>query len=486
MKRVLLQFLTLAVLARAEPVAPPTRDDFGHGRLKTAGADASGPRPLIVIVAEFTSTNVVRLAHPSSWYEDYIFSFLPTNSLLRSVNAAFHEMSNSRFFWSPCKAVDLSLTAQDHFPSFPGSAFPNSDLGAHLYHSNIVAKALARRLIDLARFDTDRDKIVTQAELQIMVVKNEDISNGATRATGVVRDPNSGYVWSGESGFSMPLFEHRTDFATVVHEAMHALNLVDLYGKPGECRNSRTTLMSCTGCGAGCAEATDIFHIDPFHKIQLGWSDPRIFPIRRGGLATIPAAQLRDPSAPVILYDQAHDQQLGGGREFFILEYRTRNTPVGPGYDREVAGNGMVLWHVQLDGNKVPSLINERYAVWSEGAPKLEPGSGAVWSGGAITPPLTWIDGSPTGVRLLVHPFPDGADRITVEWLAEGEIWVDFGFAGLETGEVTHPFNTIAEGVDAVPWGGSLKVKSGVTSEILPIGRRLTLEAPLGPVSIGR
>jgi hypothetical protein len=83
--------------------------------------------------------------------------------------------------------------------------------------------------------------------------------------------------------------------------------------------------------------------------MQYGWCEPRIRSLAGGGVTNLPAAQMLDATAPLILYHPAR-----GTQEFFLLEYRTANSPVGPRYDTNVAGNGLVIWHVQQDVNKDP------------------------------------------------------------------------------------------------------------------------------------
>ena len=64
-------------------------------------------------------------------------------------------------------------------------------------------------------------------------------------------------------------------------------------------------------------------------------------------------------------------------------------------------------------------------------------------------------------------------------------IWVDFDYSGTEIGTATEPFNTLAEGVAAVTPGGTIRIKTGVTGEVIDITKELRLEAPEGEVRIG-
>jgi hypothetical protein len=131
------------------------------------------------------------------------------------------------------------------------------------------------------------------------------------------------------------------------HEACHLLGTVDLYGS-GSLSGNLSLMAGNTDGGAG------IYHLDPWHKMQLSWSEPRIGSLREGGKAVLPAAQLTQPDGPVILYDP-----LGDTNEFFMLEYRTPSSPLGSGFDRNVAGSGLVIWHIRQTLSKDPVLLKD-------------------------------------------------------------------------------------------------------------------------------
>jgi len=64
-------------------------------------------------------------------------------------------------------------------------------------------------------------------------------------------------------------------------------------------------------------------------------------------------------------------------------------------------------------------------------------------------------------------------------------IWVDFNYSGTEVGTESAPFNSLAEGVNAVIPGGTIRIKAGVTGEVLEITKEVRLEAPEGEARIG-
>lgn len=74
----------------------------------------------------------------------------------------------------------------------------------------------------------------------------------------------------------------------------------------------------------------------------------------------LPAAQLMDTNGPVVLYDPSHTNR--NIKEFFMLEYRTDNTrSKGQGYDKNVADNGLVIWHIQQNSGHNPVNYTSTY-----------------------------------------------------------------------------------------------------------------------------
>ncbi|HEY5913399.1 MAG TPA: hypothetical protein VJA21_22660 [Verrucomicrobiae bacterium] len=63
-------------------------------------------------------------------------------------------------------------------------------------------------------------------------------------------------------------------------------------------------------------------------------------------------------------------------------------------------------------------------------------------------------------------------------------LWVDYAYAGLETGDYTTPFRTLGEAANAAAEGVTIKIKPGTGIEPITIKKWLNLQAPLGPVTI--
>jgi M6 family metalloprotease-like protein len=611
-----------------------TLADFGFNHMTIGGHEARGHRPLLVVLVNFDTGPA--FAHEPAYYDDLVFNFFNTNSL----NGYVLENSNSRFFWERAgrrgMIGPLNRPATERFTNWQAQAVAKGLIakdvhwGEYLWFSNIVARAMLEgatdgtNSFDFPAYDVNHDNVLTADELSLLIISND--VDGTKDGEGLYRSTTrvqpAGALVAVDQGATA--FMHRASFNVMAHESCHLLGTLDLYGAAG--LSADLSLMG------GTTDRARIYHLDPWHKMALSWSEPRVGSLRAGGKAVVAAAQLTQANAPVILYDP-----LGDPNEYFMLEYRTPTSPVGSGFDRNVAGSGLVIWHVRQDTGKNPERVtdlalgplpgqpNWRWcekcqglvyggsqgpgpcaeggthvtagslpyqlvfqsdgpgqhdwrwcnkcqglffgggvsvsacpvggrhdptgsfdyslvidapdtagqtgwrwcrkcqslfygpnqpdsncaadgsihdgsasglynvvtttsgvAVFTEGAPDLQHGGNHVWAGGVTTPNLRWLDGTAMPVRIYVHPFAPGDGSITVEWLREETVWVEFGYTGLERGTFENPYHLFGEGVGAVPHGGTVRVKRGNNRETVSISKRVRVEAYDGPVTIGR
>jgi M6 family metalloprotease-like protein len=410
----------------------PPLEEFGYNTMRMWGTPATKSRPLLIVLVDFT--NSPPFAHPTNYY-NWVF-FNPTNP--QGVQGYFRENSHDRFNWVPAGpgvVGPVHLGTNDRAYSTPGfEGFP--------YDSNLVYKVMRSGVFDFKSYDANTNRLVTPNELTIAFVSNDEYTNpanpkrfdhlGANRDW-EIRDPVADYSICWEVFLS-----HRTGLLTTAHELCHALGALECYGPLDGCPSQNLTVMSCT---SGAPDDPSSVHLDPWHKMRLGWCKPRIHSLPAGGITQLPAAQvLARSDAPLLLYDPAR-----GTNDYFLLEYRT---PFFQGslYDADLANatNGLVIWHVgPKPGSGVP--------VATDGPPGLTRGSLFSWPSGAVTPLLAWLDGSPSPAVVSVWPFTMSDDMITVEWLVAGDTWVDFDYTGGELGTFFYPYNSFAEGVAAVP-----------------------------------
>lgn len=456
-----------SALMFSAPIAPATLSDFGHQNIRVNGQLSLRPRPLVMILANFAGGQ----PFANTDFDALVFD---TQSTL-GVAGYFREVSNGRFSWSRAGIIGpVQFTAAEsdanHLDDPKGISF-------------VIRRAAQASSFNFAQFDANADGTVSQDELGILIITNQgDGLGGAARPidpSGCLQVPGSSLRICGDN-IRVTAVGHRASFMTLCHELSHQLGTLDLYGNC-QCLNQDLTLMDGTLYPNPYDRRT--YHLDPWHKTQLGWSDPRIQSLRDGGIVSLPATQVIRPDAPVILYDP----QRGTG-EFFILEYRTQSRPGAGGYDQNVTGNGLAIWHIQQDADKNPTLIpNQGYAVFHQGAPDFKPGGDGLWESGVTTPYLRWLDGSQTRVKIKVRPFKAEDPSITVELLNDDEVWVDFNYGGpTRLGTFDSPYNTLAEGLKAVPYGGTLKIKAGSRNEAAAISKAMRIEAYGGTVTIGQ
>ena len=316
----------LALVLCCLPTRAASLTDFGYRNLATPAQ-----WPLLVVLANFTdgafdgSTN--------SW-DAYMFGAgAPSNTL----NGFFSEVSNGRFQFTRGATIQVSLSGYYRYSNVLSRVSGDNGLANTLYCSNIVYRAMLSSVFSFAPYDTDNDGVVQRDELNIAIVNNDDFA--ATRGTGRVKPSSSTVAWDGKVSLQT---DSVRSFDVMCHEVCHTLDALDLYGawEGDVLMHQGLSIMSSSG--GAC-------HLDPWHKLQFGWTVPRLQPLTLGGLFVLPAASSGGLTAPLLLYEPSRY-----GQEFFLLEYRTStNSSEAQHYDLHVADDGLIIWHI-YHTNKMP------------------------------------------------------------------------------------------------------------------------------------
>lgn len=473
-------------LLSLRPASAATAEDFGFGNITVNGKPVSGSIPLLVVTFEFATNGTTRLPlipNANNVFDQLIFNFFS----VPSVNGYFLENSYGSFSWQRAAVIGpvtldatetATLDAKQSTDTSDGIMRTGMDCGAGIAY--LLERTASKTGYNFAQWDANANGTITQDELSIMVIGNNGQFGGANRPIGAA---GAGQAVPDQAvpGQSVTLqgrvasLAHRTSFMTMTHELSHSVGTADLYA--AGCFSSGLTLMSCTIVPPDDDRRT--FHLDPWHKMRLGWLRPRVFTLGSGGVVTLAASPINSPNTPIILYDP-----LKGMTEYFIVEFRSNQLP-GADHDTNLTDQraavpftgvamGMAVWHV-APGNP---------PVFHEGAPNLAAGGSTLWNG-QMTPRLQWINGTATATMLNPGAIISGGTEMVIEWTTIPETWVDFDYVGTENGSFANPFNTLAEGVAAASPGGILKIKAGSSSERPTLTKRLNLEAAGGSVTIG-
>ena len=423
------------------------------------------------------------------------------------------ENSNGRFSIIPARSQPLRLhmitedrpdVIQAQHPLWGSSQVDAEFLG------RVIRKAIDSGF-NFAPFDANGDHALdSPSELSIVVVNSLRSDGGAGNRGFIAQQDVVNNVTVTGGAISL---DHYPNFDTITHEFGHSFGVpYELYTlRPGGgVINQGMTVMSSSGVGSNRADLVGTtawdpgsVHFDPWLKMKFGWSEPKnIVHIRSGGRFDIPVASSGSIDGPVILYDPARIH------EFFILEYRSASKSA-PNYDnafgRDGPSNnreGLVIWQVttQDDHSSFPSpwipadpLLTQNQpggyssSILCRCPPDLNVTANAPWISGQTTPPLKWFDGTTTSTRIHILPFAAGASTITVDILAEYDTWVDFSYVGPEDGTFAHPFNTFAEGVSNVGYGGNLWMKPGQKAETISnLAKPMTIRSLGGAATIGQ
>lgn len=397
---------------------------FGGRRL-----EASGPRPLLVIwIREPDGAPSDELMRRKQHYEDIIFGH-PSNpgypDALRALEPSlvdyYRDLSGGKFTWTRAGFVG-PLTAH-------GTTKDTTDEARRA-----ILAAAAEGHFNFKAFDANHDGTISARELAVLIINNRGVSGGqanhfmkpasgrrASPSTQPLPIPGQGVTFAGAD-----VLAGEGGFATFGHELFHGLGGIDLYGPWNGCYGMSYHLSLMGATGGGMPDDERIFHLDPWHKMLVGWIEPRLHAIGRPGSAQlaaqhIPLAAEPERRRPLLIYDAAK-----GASEFFMLEYRT---PYRLGYDRDVASSGLVIWHIAYDRDRhVMDVTSERknchdefvkvVSMFSRGAPDWKQGGSAAYTSAHGEIPLKWMNGQDSGVRVMVAPHKPADAFIEISWSA--------------------------------------------------------------------
>lgn len=365
--------------------------EFGHRHTNAS-------IPLLVITAQYGGRPP--LAHNNEYYKNLVFG-----SGVGSVNGYFLENSIGRFQWERTDHGAWLTNSQGvigplQIPSQAAAQPKDADKAVSIIDAAMQADDY------FARFDKNRDGKVTNDELALLIIENLPL--GSSREVPCRRTGRSTVQ------VCLEVLQVRDDpsLALLAHELSHFLGTKDLYGRwgTGDNFNVACTLMGLTSPGGDGRES---FHLDPRHKLQLGWIEPQIRSVPSSGTAVLRAPTNKRADASLLLFDPSRPRT-----EYFIVEYRSPGS-----FDQNVCGEGLAIWHVAQDGRgnlvTIPSLngaAGDYWGIFLEGAPMLQRGGNLLWRAGMTTPPLRWLDGTPTGISIYVNPFSPGAQEISISW----------------------------------------------------------------------
>jgi M6 family metalloprotease-like protein len=331
-------FLISGVAATTEP---PLRA-FGYGNMTTKRAI-----PLAIILVNFTNdvvetestlpykmgSNLVGsdYAGAEQYYSNWFFSRTLSP---QSVNGYFLEISNGRFQWLHGGVFMVLMDTNNLHAAFMDRTGDGGK--ADVQYMTLMIQQAMKQGFDPVGFNADGNQVVTSQECAIQLYTNDKTFGGGARVETMPLTTGFPPIFYNDY---VAIQHYDLGMRVVAEELIHVLqddHCGDIYG-PSSMSHGFST-MSANG-GAS-------LHVDAWHKLQLGWSEPRVQSMSQGGLLDLPAAQLREANGPVVLYDPSDTNR--NDREFFMLEYRTSSVQgLGEGYDKDVADSGLVIWHIQ-------------------------------------------------------------------------------------------------------------------------------------------
>jgi M6 family metalloprotease-like protein len=359
----------------------PSLAEFGYDTVKQEGRSASGDRPLLIVLGEYSNFPAFDTVHPLQYYERLGFgSPVPPFSTDNPVNPAslreyFRENSNGRFSFDRVAVVPIQLGIYANDP------------GPEARSAGILSRVAALEPERFINTDVNHDQRVAFDELCVVLFENITGALPANRNNNPFQLNTTS--WNGTIRVHVAGAGPITPFYQIAHELSHSLGTVDMYNT-----GMGNQLLTLMGAYSFFGNDQGTVHLDIWHKFVLGWAEPRRFPLLPGGTAVVHEGA----DGAILLWDQTRQ-----ANEYFLIERRSPNSPSRK-YDANFPGDGVLIWRVQQAvGNGVAHL----------GAPNLTPGGSGVWGAGQQTPLLSWSDGQSTGVSITVARIADGAMQVT-------------------------------------------------------------------------
>jgi M6 family metalloprotease-like protein len=304
--------------------------DYGYDTMRTHDLQARGERSLLVILCTLSGP----VGAP--FVDRYQLFGKADDRGWRNLRDYFRSVSCGRFTWKPAQtsffSVELDkLESQTTF----------------VERLPILYEDVKKQDRDFFKaFDSNHDGEVRYGELSILVVDNGDsgIAQAGTDGPAIrVADQTA----SGDNSVGYSFIGTPNSLCWLAHELSHIVGTHDLYG-PDSDLNGGASLMGQIQGGDGYAS----YHLDPWHKMRLGWAEPRIYELKPGQPIFLHAAGQERPDGAVIVFDRGKDPY-----EFFMLEFRNNHPDVAKTYDRNVHDTGLVIWRIKTDFEHEPAKV---------------------------------------------------------------------------------------------------------------------------------
>lgn len=321
-------------------------EDFGFASMTANGKPNLGTRPILIIPVRYADT-VFSARLVQKKINDLFFDFSGQSMTIESY---FREMSYGKFQISPAETFPRTLVhplkmhcahrSKEECPEAPGGKMQTA--------FNELMDLPEVEQYDFSQFDKNGDQKITDDELILVFFQaaldpfktggiNRGFPDGCAKTTRLKKI---------KLCTRMVLIAEHTGKSTIAHEIAHSLGAEDIYGSFSR-MNYAHSLMG--GTVSSNYDQHEYFHLDPWHKMRLGWIRPTIYPLSVAQSSFAPeeftldvAVQSSEPRV-LLVYDPSLGTEQG-----YMLEYRR---PELMSFDQNTYDQGVRAWYFKTGQN---------------------------------------------------------------------------------------------------------------------------------------
>jgi len=332
-------------------------------------ATVTGTGNILVLLINFTDDPRVDAdTYTPTYYENKLFNASNTSSMA----AYFDEVSYGTYAVTGEAGGDKwyeSVRSMSYYGSDSGSScygFSVDDANVCSYRLICEAVALADDDVNFADYDADDDGLV-----DYLIVVHAGCDQAQSLTTCSMSDPMWSVAWDASGGSLCGLgvtYDGKTisngvilaedsPMGTFSHEFGHSIGLPDLYDTSSSTwEGAGEWDIMASGNWLGSPAGSSPAHLSAWSKYYLGWVTPQQVTTPLYDEQVKAAESFDDVYQLMVPLTDSPADPSSGTKEYFLVENRQKT-----GFDTDLNGDGLLIWHIKDNPTRVASNLFNAY-----------------------------------------------------------------------------------------------------------------------------